>query len=102
MGVGELGVGGLGVGGLGVGGLGMGVEWVSSRNRGLSRAMALHVAKSVGRPLRFSAFLSGRPKFISGNPIGRGCATQPVSSCHGARFMGMRATWPAQRRTRLW
>jgi hypothetical protein len=41
-------------------------------------------------------------KFISGNSIGRGCSTQPVSSCRGARFMGMRATWPAQRRTRLW
>jgi hypothetical protein len=36
---GWLGVGGLGVGGLGVRGLG--VEWVSSRRRGLSRAMAL-------------------------------------------------------------
>ena len=51
-----MGVGGLGVGGLGDRGLG--VEWVSSRHRGLSRAMALHVAKSVGRSLRFSAFLS--------------------------------------------
>ena len=40
MGVGRLGVGGLGVGGLSVGGLGVGVEWVSSRNRGLSRALA--------------------------------------------------------------
>ena len=47
LGVGGLGVGGLGVGGLGVGGLGVGVEWVSSRHRGLSRAMALHVVKSV-------------------------------------------------------
>jgi membrane protease YdiL (CAAX protease family) len=42
-----LGVGGRGVGGLGVGGLGVGVEWVRSRYRGLSQAMALHVAKSV-------------------------------------------------------
>jgi hypothetical protein len=58
LGVGGLGVRGLGVGGLGVGGLGVGVEWISSRNRGLSRAMALHVTKSVGRSLRFSAFLS--------------------------------------------
>ena len=102
MGAGGLGAGGLGVGGLGVGGLGGGVEWVSSRHRGLSRARALHAAKSVGRWLRFRAFLSVRPKFISGHPIGRGCATQPVSSCRGARLMGMRATWPAQRRTRLW
>ena len=69
MGVGGLGVGGLGVGGLGVGGLGVGVEWVSRRHRGLSRAMALHVTKSVGRSLRFSAFLSMRPKFVSGSPL---------------------------------
>jgi hypothetical protein len=64
LGVGGLSVGGLGfrglgvcdsVGGLGIGGLGVGVERVSSRHRGLSRAMALHVAKSVRRPLRFSA-----------------------------------------------
>jgi hypothetical protein len=34
---------------------------------------------SVGRSLRFSAFLSVRPKFISGHPIGRGCATQPTT-----------------------
>jgi hypothetical protein len=34
--------------------VGVGVEWVSSRHRGLSRAMALHVAKSVGRSLPFS------------------------------------------------
>ena len=39
----------------------MGIEWISSRYRGLSWAMALHVTKSVGRPLRFSAFLSARP-----------------------------------------
>jgi hypothetical protein len=36
------------------------------------------------------------------HPIGRGCATQPVNSCRGARLTGMRAAWPAQRRTRLW
>jgi hypothetical protein len=102
LGVERLGVRGLGVGGLGVGGLGVCVEWVSSRHRGLSRAMALHVAKSLGRSVRFSAFLSVRPKFISGHPIGRGCATQPVSNCRGTRFMGMRATWPDQRRTQLW
>ena len=102
MGVGGLGVGGLGVGVLSAGGLGVSVEWISSRHRGLWRAMVLHVAKSVGRSLHFSAFLSARPKFISGNPIGCGCATQPVSSCCGARLMGVRAAWPAQERTRLW
>ena len=63
---GWLGAGELGVGGLGVRGLGGGVQWVSSRHRGLSRAKALHAAKSVGRWLRFRAFLSVRPKFISG------------------------------------
>jgi hypothetical protein len=50
LGVGGLGVGGLGVGGLGVEGLGVGVESATSRHRDLSRAMALHIAKSsVGR-----------------------------------------------------
>ena len=43
-----LGAGGLGIREFGVGGLGVGVEWVSSRHRGLSRAMVLLVAKSVG------------------------------------------------------
>jgi hypothetical protein len=47
LGVGGLGVGGLGVGGLDIWGLGVGVAWVSSRRRGLSRAMALYVAKSA-------------------------------------------------------
>jgi hypothetical protein len=70
LGVGGLGVRGLGVEGLGVGGLDVGVERVSSRHRGLSRAIALHVAKSVGRPLRYSAILSVRPKLIPGRPIG--------------------------------
>jgi hypothetical protein len=92
----------LGVGGLGVGGLGVGVELVSSRHRGLSRAMALQVTKSAGKSLLISAYLSVRLKFISGHPIGHGCATQPVGSCRGARLMGMGATWPNQRRTRLW
>ena len=50
LGVGRLGVGGLGVRGLGVGGLAVGVEFVSSRHRDLSRAMALHVAKERGGP----------------------------------------------------
>jgi hypothetical protein len=99
LGVGRLGIGELGVEGLGVGGPGAGVEWISRRHRGPSRAMALHVAKSVGRSLRFRAFLSARPKYISGHPIGRKCATKPVSSCRGARIMGMRAAWPAQRGT---
>ena len=65
MGIGGLGVRGLGVRGLGVGGMSVGGGWISSRHRGLSRAMALYVAKSVGRSLRFSPFLSVRPKFIS-------------------------------------
>jgi hypothetical protein len=95
-------VGGLGVGGLGVGGLGVGVELVNSLHCGLSRAMALHVAKSVGRLWRFSAFLSARTKFMSESLIGRGCTTQPVSSYRGARLKDMSATWPVQRRTRLW
>jgi hypothetical protein len=69
LGVGGLGVGGLDVRGLGVGGLDVGVERVSSRHRGLLRAMVLHVAKSVGRSLRFSAFLSVLPKFLSGHRI---------------------------------
>jgi hypothetical protein len=47
LGVGGLGVGRLGLRKLGIGRLGVGVEWVSSRHRGLSRAMALHVVKSV-------------------------------------------------------
>jgi hypothetical protein len=55
-----------------------------------------------GKSLRVSAFLSVRPKFISGHPIERGCATKPVSSCRGARIMGMHAARPAQRRTWLW
>jgi hypothetical protein len=98
-----LGVGGLSEGLASVGWPSEGfVEWVSSRHLGLSRAMALHVTKSVGRSLRFSAFLGVRPKFISGHPVGRGCAIQPVSSCRGTRLMGMRAALPAPRRTKLW
>jgi hypothetical protein len=65
LGAGGLGFGGLGVGGFGVGERSVGVEWANSRHRGLSRAMVLHVTKSVGRSLHFSAFLSVRPKFIS-------------------------------------
>jgi hypothetical protein len=80
----------------------VGVEWASCRNRGMSRAKALQVAKSVRRSLRFSAFLGVRPKFIFGHLIGRVCTTQPVSSCRGAQLMGMRAAWPVQRKKRLW
>jgi hypothetical protein len=54
----RLGVRELGVGGLGVGGLGVGVEWESSRYRGMSRAMALCVATSVRKSVCFSSFLS--------------------------------------------
>ena len=89
LGVGGFEVGGLGIGGFGAGALGVGAEWANSRHCGLSRAMALHVEKSVEKPLRFSAFLSVRPKFVSGHPTGKS-------------LMGMRATWPAQRRTRPW
>ena len=88
---GWLGVGGLRVEGFGAEKLCVGVVWVNSRHRNLSRAMALHVTKSTGRLLRFRAFFSVRPKFISGNPIGRGCATKPVSSCRVARLIGVRA-----------
>ena len=99
---GGLCVRGMVVGGLGFGGLDVGVGWFSSRHHSLSREMEFYVAKSVGRPLRFRVSLSVRPKVISGHLIGRECATQPVSSCRGARIMGIRATWPAQRGIRLW
>jgi hypothetical protein len=86
MGVGGPGVGGLDVGGLGVDvlgveelGVGVGVQLTSSRHRGLSRAMALRVAKLVGRSLRFCAFLCVRLKLMSGHPIGRGCVTHSNS-----------------------
>jgi len=41
----------------------VGVEWVNSRYNGLSRAMALHVAKSVSCSLRFC-----RNKFLGTQP----------------------------------
>ena len=78
LGVGRLDVGGLDVGRLGAGELGMGVEWANCRYHGLSHAMALLVARSVERSLRFSAFLGVRPKSSSGHPIGRDCTTQPT------------------------
>jgi hypothetical protein len=73
LGVGGLDLKGLGVGGLDLGGLGVGMGLVNSSQRGMLRAMALHVKKSVGRSLRFNAFLSLRPNFISGYPIDRVC-----------------------------
>jgi hypothetical protein len=73
LGVGRLNIVGLGVGGFGAGGLGVDMKWYSSRHRFLLRAMALHVARTMGRSLRFSAFLSVRPKIISEHPNGRGC-----------------------------
>jgi hypothetical protein len=47
----------LRVGGLDVGGLGVSVEWISSCNRGLLRAMALHVSKFCGEIVAFQCFL---------------------------------------------
>jgi hypothetical protein len=82
-----------GVKGLDVEGLGVSVEWVSSRHRGLSRAMALHVAKSA-----FQSFLERAGKIHPLDSIDRGCAAQPVNSCRGARLMGMREKWSAQRK----
>jgi len=69
---GWLGVGGLGVGWLGVGGLGVSVKKVCSCNLDLSQAMAVHVAKSVGRSMRFSAFLSVRPNLSLGAQLAVG------------------------------
>jgi hypothetical protein len=57
LGVWRLSVGGLGVGWLGVRVLGVEVGWVSSRHRGLSRAMALHVSKVCGEVVAFQRFL---------------------------------------------
>ena len=51
--------------------------------------------------LTFERVLQRPAQIICGQPIGRECDTQPVSNCRGARLMGIRATWPAQRRTRL-
>ena len=48
-------------------------------------------------PLLLSAFSNVLPQVICGQPIGRECDTKPVSNCRGARLMGVRATWPAQR-----
>ena len=50
-------------------------------------------------PLLADAFTSVLPHVICGQPVGRECATQLVSNCRGARLMGIRATWPAQRRS---
>jgi hypothetical protein len=48
-----------------------------------------------GKVVAFQRFLERAADVTSGHPNGRGCATQPVSSCRGARLMGMRAAWPA-------
>jgi len=45
-----------------------------------------------------SAFSNVLPQVIRGKSIGRECDTQPVSNCRGARLMGVRATWPAQKK----
>jgi len=63
--------------------------------------MAIDFSNSLEMPLLDSAFSSVLPHVICGQPIGRECATKLVSSCRGARLLGIRATWPAQRRIRL-
>jgi hypothetical protein len=68
LGVGRLGVEGLGVGVLGVGGLGVSVKWVSSRHRGRSRAIALHVARSMRRSLSFR-YLIVVPRMLLAAPL---------------------------------
>jgi hypothetical protein len=92
-------------------------EWASEGwvSKGLAGAWSGSVAATVACRRRWrsmsrslwggrgaSALFSTRPKFISGHPIGRRCATQPASSCRGARLMRKRAAWPAQRMIRLW
>ena len=61
--------------------------------------MAIHSSNSLEMPLLASAFSSVLPHVICGQPTGRECASQLVSNCRGARLMGIRATWPAQRRS---
>ena len=65
---GWLGFGGLGVGGFGVGGLCVGVEWANSRHRGRSRAIALHVSKSMRKSLRFR-YLTVVPRLLPVAPL---------------------------------
>ena len=76
-------------------------EYAHYLHSDLSSAMARHSLKLTGSPLHFKAFFDVRPHVISGHPFGLECATQPVSNCRGARVIGIRATWPAQRRIRL-
>jgi hypothetical protein len=86
----------------GIRGFGNGVSQLSRcLHFDLSLAMAIHSSKSFEMPLLLSAFSNVLPKVIRGQPIGRECDTQPVSNCRGVRLMGMRATWPAQRRIRV-
>ena len=73
------------------------------RARQVARSWASfrHVGKSVAMPLLISAFLMVLPIVIWGAPTGRGLRTQPVSNMRGVLVMGMRATWPAQRKGSL-
>jgi hypothetical protein len=78
-------------------------EWSESAVD-LYLAMAIHPSNSFEMPLLLSAFPNVLPKVICGQPIGREFDTQPVSNCRGARLMGpmgIRVTWPAQRRIQL-
>ena len=78
---------------------GFGLECVCCLHFGLSFAMAIHSLKSLEMPLLASAFSSALPHVICGQPTGRECATPLANNCRGARLMGIRATWPAQRRS---
>jgi len=62
--------------------------------------MVIYSFNSSKIPLLLSAFSNVLPRVICGQPIGRECDTQPGSNCRGAQLMGIRATWPAQRRIR--
>jgi len=73
------------------------MERVSCLHFDQSLAMAIHSSNSFEMPLLLSALSNVLPQVICGQPIGRECDTQPVSNCRGARLMGIRATWPAQR-----
>ena len=96
LGVGRLSVGGLAVGWLGVRVLGVGVNWVSSRRRGLSRAMALHVANVCGEVVAFQRFLELAAEIHLGAPNWPWVRHLPVRNFSGARLMDMRERWPAQ------
>ena len=49
----------------------------------------LQTEKSGDWPHWSSAFFKVRPNVISGLPVGRKCATQPVSSCLCTQLTGM-------------